>query len=436
VCRVAVGQTRASMCITGDAHQTSTQRVTETYNSSDAEAAAKVQPNLPTKSSELILNNSLSVFLLDWDDTLFPTTALTSLGPERVAEALEAVDTFAVELLAAILATPRSRLVILTNAKISWVHHCAETYMPKLNALLGANHCQVLLISAHRDRSQFATYAEYEHAVRHSKSEAVRPLSTLLQHEVVMAQATSFQVISVGDQPHDLAAAHALRGLMSYGVCGVCEQSFVKTVAMKPQPAGMELAKQLDILCKSLPKVVNVGRHFHLSMCQNQSPSTSPSTSPSNSPSTSPSAPPPVAGAPALAVEAPAVEAPAVEAPAVEAPAVEAPAVEEPDVEAIVAVAPVATTSSELEWPCLSAHNALDETAQLSKTVSVPVLSDSSSLHNKRMAHASAQPSPMLTQEASMAVPRKGQCQKSSDVSKRGRRAARQRRACAEGSFR
>lgn len=394
------------MCIIGDGHQTRTQCVTETHNSSDAQAAAKVQPNLPTNSSELNLSNSLSVFLLDWDDTLFPTTALTSLGPERVTEALEAVDTVALELLASILATPSSRLVILTNAKISWVHHCAECYMPKLNALLGAHHGQVLLISAHRERSQFATYAEYEHAVRNSKSEAVRPLSPVLQHEVEVAQATSFQVISVGDQPHDLAAAHALRGLMSYGACGVCQQSFVKTIAMKPMPAGMELAKQLDILCKSLPKVVNVGRNFHLSMCQNQSPSTSPSTSPCTSPSTFPSASPPVAGA--RAVEALATPA------------------------ALVAAAPVATASSELEGSCLAADHALDETAAPSKTISVPVLSDSSSLHNKRMAHtASAQPTPMLTKDASMAVPSKGQCQKRSDVSKRGRHAARQRRACA-----
>lgn len=234
----------------------------------DAQAAANVKPDLPIPSVDLNLRRSLSVFLFDWDDTLFPTTALTTLGLERMGDALRAVDAIASDLLAAVLSTPNSRLVILTNAKLGWVQHAASSYMPKLNALLGAQDGQVLLISAHRERSEFAEddYASYEQAVRSSKSDAVHPLSIALRRAVEETQVECFQVVSVGDQPHDLAAAHALRAMMTADAHSVDQESFVKTVAMKPMPTGIELAKQLGTLCRSLPKLLCIGRSFHQSM--------------------------------------------------------------------------------------------------------------------------------------------------------------------------
>merc|ERR1719454_653813 len=95
-----------------------------------AEAAAQLnqQPNSSGCSTKLNLNHTLSVFLFDWDDTLFPTSALTSLGPKSLDEAFKAIDAAVAELLSLAIATPRSHVVILTNANISWVHHAAETF--------------------------------------------------------------------------------------------------------------------------------------------------------------------------------------------------------------------------------------------------------------------------------------------------------------------
>merc|ERR1719454_2540011 len=75
-----------------------------------AEAAAQLnqQPNSSGCSTKLNLNDTLTVFLFDWDDTLFPTSALTSLGPECLSEALKDIDNVVAELLTTALSAPRS----------------------------------------------------------------------------------------------------------------------------------------------------------------------------------------------------------------------------------------------------------------------------------------------------------------------------------------
>lgn len=348
------------MCRFGDPHQTHTQCATEPRNECDFQTPTQVKPNLPRPSTELDLSRSLSVFLFDWDDTLFPTTALASLGPERLGEALNAVDTIVAELLTAVLATPTSRVVILTNARSSWVHHAVQNFMPNVHTLLGAHQDgQLLLLSAHRDRSQFTDAGSYEEAMRSSKCEAVRSLSTALRPVVDELQAQSFQVISVGDQPHDLVAAHALWGLMFSEECGF-EQSFVKTIAMKPMPTGVELAKQLGTLCKALPKLLNAARSFHQSMCQARASPTQCRT---------------------CAVEASGTSA-----------------------------------SAETNGACPPAHDALVEVSTLSKSSAVPAQSVPSLSHDTQTVHTSttlAQPASMSTKDA---PPSKGQCE-NADIS-------------------
>jgi len=227
-------------------------------------AAAPIhEPNSPAQKNKMDLSQALSVFLFDWDDTLFPTSALTAQGPERLEEDLKALDSTVEELLLAALAVPRSRVVILTNANISWVHYAAENFFPKVNALLQGPNERLSLLSAHRGRDSLLEVGSqaYEDIVRRAKSEAVVPLAkSLLQHFTEM-QAQSLQIISIGDQPHDLAAAHALRSLMA-----VEEECFVKTVLMKAMPTGVELLRELGTLRKSLASLVSMPRSFHQSM--------------------------------------------------------------------------------------------------------------------------------------------------------------------------
>lgn len=251
-------------------HQTVVPCSPQTSNESqEVKAPAQGEPKLPETRKALDLSRSLSVFLLDWDDTLFPTTALSSLGPELLDEALKAVDTTVAELLSAVLAIPNGRLIILTNANITWVYHSAATFLPKVDALLRAQEGRVLLISAHREKSQLPEVGTpaYDDAIRRGKSERVRPLAATLRQVLKESQAQSLQVISIGDQPHDLAAGHALRNMICSAPASIAaEESFVKTVLMKPRPAGMELVKQLDTLCRSLKMLVSMPRSIHQCM--------------------------------------------------------------------------------------------------------------------------------------------------------------------------
>jgi len=259
------------MCKFAGSRQSCTQYPTGPSSASHTQPAVEADPD-SRSCTDLNLSRSLSVFLFDWDDTLFPTSALAALGPECLSDALKAIDSIVAELLTALLALPNSRVVILTNARQSWVQHAAKHFMPKVYALLSPEEeggPLISVISAHRARSEFADRACYEETMRISKCEAIRPLATALRCMVKELEAESFQVFSVGDQPHDLAAGHALRGLIFAEDC-VCNQSFVKTIATKLMPTGEELAKQLGVLCRSLPKCVSVARSIHLSMCPAQ----------------------------------------------------------------------------------------------------------------------------------------------------------------------
>jgi hypothetical protein len=241
---------------------------TGTYGDSHQAAAQQQQPNLPDRIRRALnLDRCLSVFLLDWDDTLFPTTALVAQGPERIRDALSTIDSAVADLLTSTLDVPNSQVVILTNANLSWVRHAVESFMPKVRSLfekhaLFAEESQLRLISAHRDRAELPQEgsAAYEDAIRRSKSVAVQSIAARLQALAAKQSAQSVQVIGVGDQPHDLAAAHVLGSLLS------AEECFVKTVMMKLKPTGVELSRQLAALSRSLPKLMSCARSFHQSM--------------------------------------------------------------------------------------------------------------------------------------------------------------------------
>lgn len=339
-------------------------------------AAIDCKPNSPIPKetyAALNLESSLSVFIFDWDDTLFPTTALQALGPESLSDVLKEVDTIASELLAQVLETPRSQLVILTNAKISWVQYAAEAFMPKLNELLAAQQGRVLLISAHRERSEFAEgdVAGYTEAVRGAKREAVRPLADALWHAADASE--TFQVMSIGDQPHDLVAGHALREMM-IASSRWNQPALVKTIAMKPMPSAQELAKELTLLRKSLPSILLVNRSTHQSMSPTRPPSSVPT--PCRAGAVLPTATPlPVVGS----VEA-----------------------------------------------CLTACNTQQVTSEAETVGTTPSTAVSST-------SAGSEPAAPALEDASMAQPAEGQWQKRSSAFKRRhrQRMARERKACA-----
>jgi len=96
------------------------------------------------------LGECLSVFLFDWDDTLFPTTALSAMGPEPLRSTFAVLDKLIVQLLRVALSMPRSRVVLLTNANPDWVRRAADDFLPEAAQLFHALPASMSIVSAQR----------------------------------------------------------------------------------------------------------------------------------------------------------------------------------------------------------------------------------------------------------------------------------------------
>lgn len=86
-------------------------------------------------------SGTYSYIILDWDDSLFPSTWLLELRGELDNQALtliSKVELAVLKLFSALRQNQWTQLVIVTNARCGWVEFCAQTFMPSLYELLNA----------------------------------------------------------------------------------------------------------------------------------------------------------------------------------------------------------------------------------------------------------------------------------------------------------
>jgi hypothetical protein len=217
---------------------------------------------------QLDMQEIVSCFLFDWDDTLFPTSALLAEGAERLGSSMEMIDSLVVQLLETALAVPRSRVVLLTNASMDWVWYSAGEFLPGVNMLLQDERLTLISANQPRDTLPEVGSAAYCAAVRSWKRNAVRPLATSVRQMITNLDATRFQVLSVGDSLHDLEAAHHLSAMTLQLERDSNLGATVKTVQMKPAPSSQELAGQLRTLSKALLPLARSPRSLHQNMCR------------------------------------------------------------------------------------------------------------------------------------------------------------------------
>mmetsp|Transcript_14772 Transcript_14772/g.44520 ORF Transcript_14772/g.44520 Transcript_14772/m.44520 type:complete len:363 (+) Transcript_14772:92-1180(+) len=215
---------------------------------------------------QLNLSDCLSIFIFDWDDTLFPTSALVANGPEKLSPAFQLIDQLAAQLLGAALAMPLSHVMLLTSANLNWVYQSARDFLPRVSRLLEAPAENMHVVSAHRPRHEggAAGGSAQAHEAARRKLEVVRTRAEGLQALIAELGVSAFQAISLGDSPYDLEAAHELARLLR------AEASYVKTVAMMPRPRESELYGQLRALSKALEPLSTRARSSHQSMHQAQ----------------------------------------------------------------------------------------------------------------------------------------------------------------------
>ena len=133
----------------------------------------------------------MTLFILDWDNTLLPTYHLkksslqTILKPEDQKQ-LSQFESQLLEVFDAILLL--GRVYIVTNAQEGWVAYCVKMFLPRIEPLL----TRITVISA---RSQYENTSNSEWQWKSHTFQDILSEETLLH-----------QVIGMGDSPEDMQA--------------------------------------------------------------------------------------------------------------------------------------------------------------------------------------------------------------------------------------
>ena len=183
---------------------------------------------------------SVTLVLLDWDDTLFCTSALRRRNAPRPGDAtLRQLEAVSRSLLTLCLSLGQT--VIVTNAQGGWVQKCVDRFMPQLQAEL----TRVTVVSA-RDRFE-KMYPDDPVAWK------CATFAELKENSCQIAN-----LVAIGDQEAEMKAVAHLALLY--------HTAFVKSVRLMEGPTVSELGAQLRLLGKRLPRITHTARHLSISL--------------------------------------------------------------------------------------------------------------------------------------------------------------------------
>jgi len=262
-------------------------------------------------SSQLDLGECLSVVLVDWDDTLLPSSDLkvdatlstpTACCPSghtlrcfvngsgqlpcfcdscgakpahgakmfgcrlcnydsciRCANragrrALSTIDDRAAAVLESMCAMPNSHVTLLTNASLEWLWGSAEAFLPKVHGIFSSKRLSVVSARDAQPPRGGQVPGNGGGSVASWKAQAVGDIALDVQRAIELQQPDRLQVLSIGDMPHDIEAGHRLASLLA----GSCARDvLVKTVLMEQAPSVARLAEELSALRDILPSIVS-----------------------------------------------------------------------------------------------------------------------------------------------------------------------------------
>eukprot|EP00929_Paragymnodinium_shiwhaense_P112422 TRINITY_DN8067_c0_g1_i1.p1 TRINITY_DN8067_c0_g1~~TRINITY_DN8067_c0_g1_i1.p1 ORF type:complete len:268 (+),score=74.00 TRINITY_DN8067_c0_g1_i1:111-914(+) len=195
-----------------------------------------------------------TVTIFDWDDTLLCTTYLDPsrdfwyTGNRRknvqaVHTNLRKIATLGKDMLEQSLTLGKT--FIVTNAMEGWVEDCIERHVPELWPLMG----KVEVISAR---------SKYEHLHPYDISMWKKEAFLEIKERFCMDPTILTNIIALGDAEYEMEAAKDLSKQF--------EEVFTKTVKFQPQPTADELLKQLDLVSKSFPKILNNAKNLKISL--------------------------------------------------------------------------------------------------------------------------------------------------------------------------
>lgn len=190
-----------------------------------------------------------TLFILDWDDTLFPTNWVIKNGINLMnSSTREQYTTYFQELdrvLSVFLKTITTigKVIIVTNALLDWIH-VSSIVLPKTYTLLK----KIKIVSAR------GTYRD--------KSSNIMDWKTMAFHDVVdeeFSDDSLMHVISVGDAEYEYQALIALNKLKSNET-----KKYLKSVRFIKNPSHDTLIEQLEVLNYAIPDVWLKKNHLDL----------------------------------------------------------------------------------------------------------------------------------------------------------------------------
>ena len=197
-----------------------------------------------------------TLILLDWDDTINPSSLVTSLGfridetselPAALKAELVALEDIAINMLE--ICCTRGHVVIVTNAETGWVELSGKRFVPRVLECL--QRLQLPIISA---RSTYE--ARYPGSPNDWKTAAF-----IEQVAHAAESAPCIELMSIGDSLHEREAAHQVGARFSDG-----DVSSVKTVKMVERPTVEQLRRQLSLISTNLNDMVDEPHSFDVNL--------------------------------------------------------------------------------------------------------------------------------------------------------------------------
>lgn len=228
------------------------------YTSSDSETEVDFSDTEIESNTESWETQPNSVFILDWDDTLLPTTYI--LQREEEEETLTSkdfveIDTLVVELLENLTST-MEKVIIITNAMNFWVEESSEMYLPKTHKFLEDSSIEIF--SARHYEHEYP-----ENMLKWKKNEFKTRLSAAIdsissdtadfkigvkRKRTCVQRTPALQLFSVGDSLHDLQALAKFE----------CSNAIKKNVKLCQRPDLAKLKLTLQKLGRVIPLISEI----------------------------------------------------------------------------------------------------------------------------------------------------------------------------------
>lgn len=196
---------------------------------------------------------SKTTAILDWDDTICPSTYLASLGlrvddsaslPVPLQQQLEQLEQAVINIVKKALRF--GAVVIITNAEAGWVELSGRRFLPRVVQFLEAHHIKI--VSA---RTSFESH--YPDAPSSWKVAAFsQEVSEMFPGD------DELNVLVLGDSMSERDAAHALGSRMP--------NSRVKTVKFVERPSIDQLMRQVQLVAQSLPDLASYASSFDVDL--------------------------------------------------------------------------------------------------------------------------------------------------------------------------